>query len=93
MCGCFALLLGAFFPRVTLVLLWIFSDLIGRAFDNQWLLPLAGVLLLPYTTLAYVLVFWYTGAVTGFGWAFVILGLVLDLGSYTSAGRSRRQMA
>lgn len=90
MCGCFALLLGAFFPRVTLVLLWVFSDLVGRAFDNQWLLPLAGVLLLPYTTLAYVLVFWYTGPVNGFGWAFVILGLVLDLGSYTSAGKSRR---
>jgi len=90
MCGCFAVLLGAFFPRVALVLMWVFSDLITRAFDANWLLPLAGILLLPYTTFAYVVVTWAAGEVVGFGWAFVILGLVLDLGSYTSAGQARR---
>lgn len=90
MCGCFAVLLGAFFPRIALVLMWLFSDLITRAFDANWLIPLAGILLLPYTTFSYVLVYWAAGEVVGFGWAFVILGLVLDLGSYSSASQARR---
>lgn len=92
MCGCFAILLGSAFPRLTLILIWLFSDIIRRAFDGEWVLPLLGILLLPYTTLAYVLVFWFTNyqPVTGFGWAFVILGLFFDLGSYAAAGQNRR---
>lgn len=91
MCGCFAILLGSAFPRLTLVLIWLFSDIIGRAFSGEWVLPLLGILLLPYTTLAYVLVFWFTNQpVAGFGWAFVVLGLFFDLGSYAAAGQNRR---
>ncbi len=37
-------------PRVTLVFVWIFSDLVDRAFGG-FLVPLLGLLLLPYTTL------------------------------------------
>jgi len=91
-CGCFSILLGAFFPRIALVLIWLFTDVIFRAFSGEWILPLAGIVLLPYTTLAYVLVFWATGEVVGIGWAFVILGLVFDIGSYTSGwGQARSQ--
>lgn len=95
MCGCFAILLGSAFPRLTLLLIWLFSDIVERAFEGEWVLPLVGLLLLPYTTLAYVLVFWFTGyeAVTGFGWAFVVLGLFFDLGSYAAAGQNRRAAA
>lgn len=91
MCGCFAILLGSAFPRLTLILIWLLSDIIERAFDT-WVLPFFGILLLPYTTLAYVLVFWFTGynPVEGFGWAFVILGLVFDIGSYSAVGQNRR---
>lgn len=93
MCGCFAVLLGAAFPRLTLFFIWLFSDLINRAFSGEWVLPLAGFLLLPYTTLSYVLVYWFVGDVYGFGWAFVVLGFFFDIGSYASAGQSRQQVA
>lgn len=89
MCGCFVLALGAFAPRLALVLMALFNDEITKAFDGSWLVPLIGWLLLPYTTLAYVLVSWWTGGVEGFTWAFVVLGLVLDLGSYVG-GWTRR---
>lgn len=89
MCGCFAILLGSFAPRVALALIWIFSDVVTRAFDGSWILPLAGLILLPYTTLSYVLVFWFTGSVTGFGWVFVVLGAFLDLSSYGATARQR----
>ena len=90
MCGCFALALGAFFPRITLVLLWIFTtpSWVLRAFDGQWLLPLIGVILLPYTTLTYVLLFQFMNGVEGFAWFFVALAFIIDIGAWAGGARS-----
>jgi len=90
MCGCFVLLLGAFAPRLALFLMAIFNDEITKAFDGSWVIPLIGWFLLPYTTLAYVLVSWWQGGVEGFMWFFVALAFVADLGSYFG-GVARRQ--
>ena len=46
--GCLALLT----PRIVIVLLVIFSDYLGRAYDT-WIWPLLGFFFLPITTLAY----------------------------------------
>ena len=89
MCGCFVLLLGAFAPRLALVLMALFNDEITKAFDGSWVIPLVGWFLLPYTTLVYVLISWSQGEVTGFMWFFVILGFFADLGSY-GGGYARR---
>jgi hypothetical protein len=68
---------------------WIFSDLLDRAFDS-WVVPLLGFFLLPWTTLAYA-VMWDTSrnGVFGFEWFIVILAFVVDLSSYVQGGRSR----
>ena len=87
MCGCFVVALGAFFPRVALGLLWLFSDLVGKAFDNNWLLPLLGLIFLPFTTLTYVLLYWWLGPVTGFSWFIVALAFIVDIGSYAGSAR------
>jgi hypothetical protein len=89
MCGCFVLLLGAFAPRLALALMALFNDEISSAFDGSNVMAFLGWLLLPYTTLSFVLVHWYSGTVEGFGWFFVALGFVLDLGSYFG-GAARR---
>ncbi len=89
MCGCFVLLLGAFAPRLALFLMAIFNDEITKAFDGSWVLPLIGFFLLPYTTLAYVLLSWWSGDVAGFDWFLVALAFVIDIGSYTG-GYARR---
>jgi hypothetical protein len=89
MCGCFVLALGAFAPRLTLVLMALFNNEITKAFDGSWIVPLVGWFLLPYSTLTYVLVHWWTGDVVGFDWLFVGLAFVLDLGSYLG-GWNRR---
>lgn len=88
MCGCFVVALGAFFPRVALALLWLFGDTVEQAFKGQWLLPLLGLIFLPFTTLTYVLLFWWLGAVTGFTWFFILLAFFVDLGSYAGSSRS-----
>jgi hypothetical protein len=91
--GCLLALLAGFAPRVVLILVWIFSNLVDRAFSG-FLIPLLGLIVFPYATLFYVLAYSPVGGVTGWGWAFVILGFLLDLGHWTGGGRSaRRQYA
>jgi hypothetical protein len=91
--GCFAVLLALISPRLALFALWLFGDLLSRAFDS-WILPLLGFFLLPWTTLAYA-VMWDAGTheVSGFEWFIVILAFVFDLGAYAGGGRSRRREA
>ncbi len=97
MCGCFAIALGAFFPRVAVVLLWIFTRpnwVVGEvgAFGSQWLLPLIGVILLPYTTLTYILLFHFLGGVVGgFAWFFVALAFVIDIAAWFGGAKSGYQ--
>jgi hypothetical protein len=88
--GCFIALFALISPRLALFALWLFSDMLSRAFDS-WLIPFLGFFLLPWTTLAYA-VMWSTGTngVTGFEWFIVILAFVIDLGAYASRGRARR---
>ena len=43
--------LVAFFSRLALLVVWLTTPLVGRAFHGGWLLPLLGILLLPLTTL------------------------------------------
>jgi hypothetical protein len=86
---CLVALLALISPRLALFCIWLFSDLLGRAFDS-WLVPLLGFFLLPWTTLAYAAM-WDLGTnrVSGFEWFLVILAFVVDLGSYAGGRRSR----
>jgi hypothetical protein len=85
-CGCLLLLIGSAFPRVALVITWIFTNLVDRAFDGV-LLPLAGLIFLPYTTFFYVLAYAPVQGVSGIGWFFVVLGFLFDVSSYLGSGR------
>ncbi|HEX7278825.1 MAG TPA: hypothetical protein VF255_04280 [Solirubrobacterales bacterium] len=87
--GCLVVLLAFISPRLALFAIFLFSDLLSRAFDS-WFVPLLGFFLLPWTTLAYA-VMWSASSneVTGFEWFIVILAFLFDLGSYASRGRMR----
>ena len=69
-------------------MLWLFTSYVDLAFAG-WFLPLLGLLFLPWTTLFYVVVYSPITGVTGFGWFFVILGFLFDLGSYGAGNRAR----
>jgi hypothetical protein len=88
--GCLLVLLAAFAPRVTLVFVWIFSDLVDRAFAG-FVIPLLGLLILPYTTLFYVLAWSPVGGVSGWGWLLVTLGFFCDLGHLAGSGYTGRK--
>jgi hypothetical protein len=90
-CGCLLILLGSAFPRVALVLTWIFTSRVDIAFDGSVLLPLAGLVFLPYTTFFYVIAYAPVAGVSTIGWIFVLFGLLLDLAEWFGSGREGRR--
>jgi hypothetical protein len=78
----------ALFARLALLVVWLATPLVNRAFDGGWILPLLGILILPITTLAYVLVYYIAGSVTGWGWLWVVLAFLLDLAAHSFPARS-----
>ena len=90
-CACLFALGAAFFPRLALLFVWLFTPLVTRAFHFTILWPLLGIIFLPFTTLMYVLVYNPLTGVTGWAWLWVILGFLLDMSSYTSSAYSNRR--
>ena len=68
---------------------WYFIDTPrwSAAFSSI-LWPIAGLLFLPWTTLAYVLM--SPDGVSGLQWAVVVLGFLIDIGSIGGGGYSNR---
>ena len=87
---CLIALFALFGPRIALIATWLFSDMIGRAIDSVFVAVL-GFLLLPWTTLAFV-VFYDVGSgreVEGLEWFLVGIAFLLDVASY-AGGRYAR---
>jgi hypothetical protein len=78
----------ALFSRVALLVVWLTTPVVNHAFHGGWILPLLGLLLLPITTLTYVLVYDISGSVTGWGWLLVVLAILLDLAANSYPARS-----
>jgi len=89
---CLVTVLAFLGPRAG-ILFWFLFDPVRwqNAFSgfHTFLVPLAGALFLPWTTLAYVLV-----APTGFvrvgGWLWIVVGVLFDLVSYSGSGYGNR---
>jgi hypothetical protein len=88
--GCLVALFALISPRLAIFLLFLFSNLLDRAYES-WIVPLLGFFLLPWTTLAYA-VMWDVGGhgVKGFEWFIVILAFLFDLASWSEGRRERR---
>ena len=84
----FALFAGAF-PRLALLYVWLFTPLVYRAYDT-FIIPLLGIIFLPFTTLMYTLAYIPGVGLTGWGWFWLILGVLLDMGSYGGSVVSNR---
>jgi len=69
--------------RVALVVIWVTTPLVTRAFHGGWIVPLLGVFFLPVTALTYTVVSALAGSVTGLGWLWVAGALLLDLASHS----------
>ena len=88
---CLLAVVGSFFPRIALVLMWIFTSYVDRAFTS-FIWPLLGLIFLPFTTIMFCLVYSpLADGVVGANWIWVALGLLLDILSYSGGGYGQRQ--
>jgi hypothetical protein len=84
---CLVGILGFFFPRVVLVLLWLFSDYLGNAYQTV-LWPLLGFFFAPFTTLAYAFAINSNGSVSGFYLVLVVIAVLMDIGVIGGGGKA-----
>lgn len=92
--GCLFLILVGISPRLGVAAFWLFTDWVERAFDGGWILPLAGIILLPWTTALYVVGYILGDAAAPWGILGIFIGLFLDIavhaGSATMGKRRGR---
>ncbi|HCA39448.1 MAG: hypothetical protein QF781_00990 [Phycisphaerales bacterium] len=79
---CLVALLALLFPRLILILVWIFNPAFINNAYSVWILPLLGLIFLPMTTLAYAWAITFEGGAGSIGGIIIIILAVLyDLGS------------
>lgn len=86
---CLLLLLFLAFPRVVLVLMFLLSDYLTRAYHGL-LIPLLGFIFLPLTTLVYA---WEVNshlAIQGVNLLLLVIAVVIDLGGLGGGEYHRR---
>jgi hypothetical protein len=84
--GCLALAA----PRFAIVLVVLFSNYIGRAYETI-LWPFIGFVCMPLTTLAYAWAINSRGSVAGVHMAVVVLAVLIDLGLVGGSASRRRR--
>ena len=76
---CLMGLMAMAFPRMAIILVVIFSDYIGTAYQTTiW--PLLGFFFMPVTTLAYAWAMHSSGSVAGLQLFVVIIAVLIDVG-------------
>jgi hypothetical protein len=88
-CGCLLAMGIGLAPRLFLILAWIFSDRWDRVWGSDWLVPLLGIIFLPYTTVMYMLI-WTPAGIESWDWLWIILGLMLDIMKWAQLYQERR---
>jgi hypothetical protein len=88
--GCLLLIVFLAFPRIALMLLFLFSNYLQRAYHGL-ILPLLGFLFLPLTTLAYAWMMNTRQPMAGVNLLILIVAVVIDLGGLGGGEHHRRR--
>jgi hypothetical protein len=90
--GCLFALMAGLFPRLALFIVWVARPArIDAAFDT-FLLPLLGIIFLPFATLMYVLLYTPGRGLTGWDWFWVVVAALLDIGHWGASATQRNQL-
>lgn len=87
---CFLVLIVLLFPRVALVLMWLFGAYLQRAFHGDLLVPLLGFVFLPLTTIVYA---WEVNShmpTAGINLLWLLIAVIIDLGGLGGGARRGR---
>jgi len=89
--GCLLALIAVFFPRVIIVLLFLFNQpwLSGPYETVLW--PVLGFIFAPFTTLAYALALNQAGELNGLYLLVFVIAVLMDLGAWGGGPVAKRQ--
>ena len=87
--GCLLALVGAFAPRLLFLIIWIARPAYVDAVFDTFILPLLGLIFLPFTTLLWVLLDAPPLGINGFDWLWITLAVLMDLSHYMNVWAQR----
>ena len=87
---CMLAALSVFGPRLAFLVYWLipYGQFKITAAFNGWVVPLLGLIFMPWTTFVYSMVF----PVFGFDWFWLALAIVADLGAYGASAARRKDV-
>lgn len=88
--GCLVLIVFLAFPRIALVLMFLFSNYLQRAYHGL-ILPVLGFLFLPLTTLVYAWMVNMREPIAGINLLILVITVVIDLGGLGGGEYHRRR--
>jgi hypothetical protein len=74
------------FPRIVLVLMWLLSNTLDRAYHGL-LIPVLGFIFLPITTIVYAWMVTNNMALAGVNLIILVVAVLLDAGSHGGGAR------
>ena len=89
--GCLLAMIAAFAPRLVLIIMWIVGPRVNAAFDT-FIVPLLGLIFLPYTTIMFILVWNPVTGVYGWDWVWIALGVWLDVMKWARIYENRQNI-
>ena len=75
-------------PRLVVLIWWLIRPVYYATVFNTWILPLLGIIFLPWTTLMYLIL--GGGPLVSFDWLWMGLALIADLSSYGGGAYGNR---
>ena len=90
--GCLFVMMGAFFPRLAVFIIWLARPAVFEAAIPSALVALLGIFFLPFTTLVFVLL-WTPSGLSGLDWLWLLIAFLIDLGGLAGSGYANRDRA
>jgi hypothetical protein len=90
--GCLFALFAGIFPRLALFIIWLARPALVNAAFHTFIVPLLGIIFLPFATLIYVLLYTPGVGLTGWEWFWVVIAGLFDIGHWVASASQRRQI-
>jgi len=87
---CLLALLVVAFPRIVLILMWLFSHVLDRAYHGL-IIPLLGFIFLPITTIVYAWMVTNGMPLAGLNLILLIIAVLFDIGGHGGGARYYRR--
>jgi hypothetical protein len=90
--GCLFLIGSALAPRFVLLVIWVARPAVVNTVFDTWIVPLLGLIVLPFTTLLYLILAAPPFGMSGFDWVWIVIAACLEFAHIGSAYERRGMM-